>query len=302
MSNKNKHLTFDERLSPSDMKLIDDIVSPRLLNGQSVRAIYLDQADALPCSERTLYSYIEQNYLTAKTIDLPRKVRYKVRYKHADHGRNHDRFAIDRTYDDFRKYIDEHTDISIVEMDTVIGRPGGKVLLTLFFRSCSVLAAFLMPDKSQNSVIWRLNNLCDKLGLELFRQTFGVILTDRGTEFSNPLAIECDDDGESKTHVFYCDPYCSWQKGRIEKCHEFIRYVLPSGSSFDGLTQEDITLLMSHINSYPRSSLNGKAPIELARLLLDEKVLRVLQYAHIPAGSVMLKPALLRKNKYQDNS
>ncbi len=232
---------------------------------------------------------------------MPRKVRYKPRYKHTDRSRNHDRFAIGRTYAGFQKYVDEHPDINIVEMDTVIGTPGGKVLLTLFFRSCSVLAAFLLPDKSQNSVIWRLNYLSDRLGIGLFRETFGVILTDRGTEFSNPLALECDENGEIKTRVFYCDPYCSWQKGRIEKCHELIRYVLPSGTSFNDLSQDDVTLLMNHINSYPRKSLNGKALIDLARLLLDEKVLRVLQFIRIPPENVILKPALLRKNRFTDD-
>ena len=39
------------------------------------------------------------------------------------------------------------------------------------------------------------------------------------------------------------------RKGQIEKDHEYIRYVLPSGTSFDGLTQEKVDLLMNHINN-----------------------------------------------------
>ena len=39
------------------------------------------------------------------------------------------------------------------------------------------------------------------------------------------------------------------QKGGCEVTHEMIRCVLPKKISFDNLTQDDITLMMSHINS-----------------------------------------------------
>lgn len=118
----------------------------------------------------------------------------------------------------------------------------------------------LLKDKTQNEVINALNVLCEALGIEVFKQLFPVILTDRGTEFLYPEALECDFYGEIKTRLFYCDPQCSWQKGALEKNHEFIRYVLPKGSSFDCLTQEDVTLLANHINSVRREKFHGKTP------------------------------------------
>jgi IS30 family transposase len=281
-------------LSPEALEKIDKIVSPLLQAGQSIPVIYFSHAEEIPCSIRTLYNYVDDCYLTARNIDMPRKVRFKPRYSHGD-SRNREAFAVGRSYTDFQKYIEAHPYANICEMDTVIGARGGKVLLTLLLRSCSLLIAFLLPDKSADSVIQSLNDLSDALGIELFRETFGVILTDRGTEFSNPYALECDRWGEIKTRVFYCDAYQSNQKGMIERNHEFIRYVLPSGSSFDGLSQADITLLMNHINNYPRESLNGQSPYALANLLVKEKVLRVLKYHKIRPDDVILKPFLLRK-------
>ena len=45
-------------------------------------------------------------------------------------------------------------------------------------------------------------------------------------------------DGSKSTTIFYCDPYCFWQKGACEKNHEYIRYIRPKGSSFADLDDE----------------------------------------------------------------
>lgn len=281
--------------SPSELADIDNLVSPLLLNGQSISTVFYNHANELPCCERTLYNLVNGCYLTARNIDLPRKVKFKTRYKHGN-GRNHDVFTFDRTYADFKSFIAENPDVPICEMDTVIGtNEKGSVLLTLMLRNCHLMIALLLPNKSQASVINALNDLCDQVGIDVFKKIFGVIITDRGTEFSNPLALECDRYGEIKTKVYYCDSYCSWQKGMIEKNHEFIRYVIPKGTSFSGLTQADITLMMNHINNYPRASLNNCTPFALAEMLADKKLLETLHYHKIMPDSVILKPSLLKK-------
>ena len=72
-------------------------------------------------------------------------------------------------------------------------------------------------------------------------QAFSVILTDNGASFKNPSVFERKNGQNSHTLIFYCDPMASWQKGRLEKDHEFIRYVLPKGTTFSGLTQPKAT-------------------------------------------------------------
>ncbi len=301
---KRAQLLYEENLtdsrsgisySPSEIAEIDNLVSPLLLNGQSISTVFFNHANDLPCCERTLYNLVNGCYLTARNIDLPRKVKFKTRYKHGN-GRNHDVFTFDRTYADFKNYLIDNPDVSICEMDTVIGKSEqGPVLLTLMLRNCHLMIALLLPNKSQGSVIEALNELCDQMGIDVFKKVFGVIITDRGTEFANPLALECDRYGKLKTKVFYCDSYCSWQKGMIEKNHEFIRYVIPKGTSFVGLSQQDITLMMNHINNYPRASLNNCTPFALAEMLVDKKLLEVLGYHKILPDDVILKPSLIKK-------
>ena len=41
---------------------------------------------------------------------------------------------VGRCYDDFCAFMEEHHLESCTEMDTVIGRPGGKVILTMIFQ------------------------------------------------------------------------------------------------------------------------------------------------------------------------
>lgn len=285
-------------LSAADMELIDAIVSPLLLNGHSIQSIYSQHEKELPCSMRTLYNYVDSCYLTARNIDLPRKVHYKKRYRHDRSSRSMQSFCEGRTYTDFKEFIQKNPDLSICEMDTVVGGSGSKkVLLTLYVRNCNFMMAFLLPDKTQHGVIRVLNNICERVGIEEFRRVFGVILTDRGTEFGNPYALECDDNGEIKTRVFYCDSYCSWQKGSIEKNHEFIRYIIPQGRSFDALKQSDVDRMINHINSYPRLSLNNNTPYRVAELLIGKEFLEKLGYYEIPVYEVILKPSLLKKNR-----
>jgi IS30 family transposase len=87
----------------------------------------------------------------------------------------------------------------------------------------------------------------------------------------------------------------SYQKPHIEKNHEYIRYILPKGKSFDQLTQDKVTLMINHINSTCRTSLNRQTPFKLAELLLDESLLETLSLKMIPSDEVHLKPVLLRK-------
>ena len=128
-------------------------------------------------------------------------------------------------------------------MDSVIGRVEGKCLLTIHFVETSLMLAFLRDSNTSASVIQIINLLDKFLGNKKFSRLFPVILTDNGSEFSNPKGIEKRDTiPRSRTNVFYCDPSAPYQKGACEVNHELIRRILPKGSSFDDLTQKDIFL------------------------------------------------------------
>lgn len=180
-------------------------------------------------------------------------------------------------------------------MDSVIGSQGGKVLLTIYFRTSSLMLAFLRDANTARSVSEIFEHLYEVLGHETFTNLFPVILTDRGSEFTDPLAIEFNKENRRRTHVFYCDPQRSDQKGSCEVTHEMIRRILPQGTSFDALKQKDINLMMSHINSYTRKKLNNQSAYELFSFLHGQEILEKLKIKEIPADKINMIPLLLKK-------
>jgi IS30 family transposase len=94
--------------------------------------------------------------------------------------------------------------------------------------------------------------------------------------------------------LFYCDPQAPFQKPRVEENHTLIRRILPKGSSFDSLSQSDIDLVMSHVNSYKRASLGGKSPFELFSFLYGKHVLDLFPYKRIDPNDIVLLPSLLK--------
>lgn len=107
-------------------------------------------------------------------------------------------------------------------MDTVEGKKDGKVLLTMLFRNSKLMLAFLLEDKTRNSVLKVFN----------------------------------------------------WLES----------------------TQQDIDLLINHINSLTRPSLNNATSYDLAEILLDKEILKKLNLKRIAANEIQLKPNLLKKN------
>lgn len=285
--------------APADIAMLDTLISPLLAQGQSLAHIYAFHGHEIPCSRKTLYNYIDQGVFTAKNIDLRRKVRYKCKPRKTGTRVSlaAKEFRIGRTYENFQKFIQENPDIPVVELDTVEGGRDNstQAFLTIFFRNCSLMLIFVLQEKSQDQVIKVFDYLTEKLGIKVFQELFPVILTDNGVEFQFPERLECDKNGEIRTKIFYCNPNSSWQKGRIEKNHEYIRYVIPKSQSLDHYKQRDACVLMNHINSEARDSLNGCTPFRLSKMLLNNRLHRLLCLQEIPGDQVHLKPSLLKK-------
>ena len=292
---------FVARITKEQIVSINDIISPLMIHKHhSVNQVYISHPELLPFSKSTFYRYIDLGLLNVKNIDLQRKVRFKVK-KEYDRTKTkiNTSIKVGRFYTDFKDYLEYHPNCSIVEMDTVIGTSGGKggkCFLTLLFRQYNFMLIYLLPYKRSEYVIEVFNSLKQLLGVDEFKRLFEVILTDNGTEFSDPESIEMDiNTGEIISNVFYCDPNCSWQKGSIEKNHEYIRYILPKGTSFSGLTQENCNLIASHINSVPRLSLNNISPYEASVNFIGKQNLDKLKIDKINYDDIDLTIRLLKK-------
>ena len=283
-----------------DIYDLDKLITPLIKEKhQSISHIYANHPDEITFSRATMYNYVDLGVFSFKNIDLPRKVKYKKRKENKKQRiRRETAIRKGRTYEDFKEYIGKHPDSSIVEMDTVEGIKGGKVFLTLLIRQSKLMLIYLLEQKTMECVTNAITRIKKILGKEIFKKVFEVILTDNGPEFFNPMSIEKDEEtGEIVSHMFYCDPEASWQKGAIEKNHEYIRYVLPKGTSFNELTQEEVDILMSNINSTSRDILNGMSPYDAALMIFTEEQMEKLGTKKIDADEVNLSPSLMKEGR-----
>ena len=270
---------------------MDKVISDGVKKGQHIYHIL--KTHNLDVSSSTIYRHIRKGYLSIAPIDLARAVKFKERRKsklpsipkEAKKG---------RSYEDFLNYLALKQLNSWLEMDTVLGRMGGKVLLTFNLSFCNFIFARLLDNKTALEVTKHLYDIKNTLyqADKDFFQLFPVILTDNGGEFARVDDIEMDVRGESK--LFFCDPNRSDQKGRIEKNHTLIRDILPKGTYFDNLTQENINLVCSHVNSVKRAALNGKSAYEFFVFTYGEEVSKLLGISKIPAEDVCQSSTLLQ--------
>ena len=282
--------------TPVDIAMLDNLISPLLKKGQSIAHIYTHHGAEIPCCRKTLYNYIDKSVFTARNIDLRRRVRYKVRKTPTRVSFSAKAFRVGRTYEEFQTLMKEAPGTAVVEMDTVVGGTGtgSKVFLTMLFRNCSLMLIFILEDKTSESVAKVFDMLTDELGVDVFSELFPLILTDNGTEFQRPDLLEKTRDPQCRTKIYYCNPNSSWQKGMLEKNHEYIRLVIPKGKSLNPYTPQDATVLMNHINSEARDSLNGCTPFKLSLLLLNNRLHNALHLEEILPDDVTLCPQLLK--------
>lgn len=288
-------------MNPEEFNNLKNIVRDGIKNGLSFSMI-LNSNKNLNISRRTLYNYQSNEYFGLYNDELPRKVRYKVRKKKDESLPRNTKHRINRTYNDFLKFkqnffIENKYDVEVIEMDTVEGIKGEdeSVLLTLLFTSSNFLMAFKMENKTSKCVSEVFDYLKDTLGLDLFEELFKCILTDNGTEFSNPDHIEDNGPYLPKSHVFYCDPNRSDQKGKIEVCHEFIRRFIPKGNSFNPYSQKDITNMINQINSVPRDLFKGQCAYSIQSLYTYDEFFYLLGYKYISYPHICLNKSIFNK-------
>lgn len=280
-------------LSEAERLYLDNVCSPLLKQGQSIYHVLNTHRNEITVAPRTMYRLVNGCAISARNIDMPRVCRMKPRKGKTDSAKIDRKCRIGRKLADFASFMEAYPDISIAEIDTVEGSVGGKVLLTIHLKALDFMLAFLRDHNTAASVGEIFSRLRSILPTEVYHALFFVLLTDNGSEFTAPSLIETDDRGNTVSRLFYCDPQAPFQKPNVELNHEFIRRCLPKGSSFDNLTQAQVSRMMSHINSYGRAKFSGKSPTQLFISTFGEEALHLLGQELTPPESIILTPKVL---------
>ena len=308
--NEYKAILVDSRegvnLDTSQAKEMAAIIKPLLDKGHSPYRIVTDHPE-LGISEKTLYNYIEWQVFDIagiKDIDLRRKTSRRLPKKKAkQYKKRMDRtFLRDRLYVDYLHYMEENPDVNVLQMDTVYNDiSNGPFIQTFKFIGLGIMIGIYHDcTKTAEDMTNGVNRLDEILGEQVFNKYAHVILTDRGTEFSNASGIEFRSDGTRRTRLFYCDPMQSGQKGSLEENHIQLRYIIPKETDLRKLgmvSQEALNCAMSHINSGSIESLMGKSPVEYTKFMAPDlwERLHAFGISEIPRDDIILKPYLLKK-------
>lgn len=295
-------------LTTCEAKTLANILKPLLDQGQSLYQIKSAHKE-IKQSIKTLYTYIESGVFKEYGIDnfsLKEQVNRKQfnnKYKKRKEPVNYE----GHKYEDYLKFKEENTNTPTTEMDTVLNKQSGPYIQTFEFENTGIMIGYLHKEKTSESMAKTLDDLEEKLGHSLYCELFSLLLTDRGPEFEKIDLFQFNmKTGELRSNIFYCDPYKSSQKPHVENTHNYVRDIIPNEIDLSNLTQKDLDLMFSHINSTPRNIYKGKTPYEIFVFLYStqdnpnrgKEILDKLNIKEIKRDEVTLKPYLIKhKNK-----
>ena len=205
-------------------KIVNEDYSPAAVLGELKAQGREGEFDTTVCVA-TLYSYIDKGiFLKLTNKDLPVKKNKKRKYKKV--CKQQKRAAAGDSIEKRPEEIGQREEFGHWEMDSVIGKRGvsKNVLLVLTERKTRDEIIFKLPDHTDEAVIAALDRL-ERSILE---------------------------EGKKRTHLYYCHPYSSWERGTNEVTNKMVRRKVPKGTNFDDKTDEEIEQIESWINGYPR--------------------------------------------------
>lgn len=281
-------------LSESERILIAQTIAPLLRKGQSLYQILASHPE-LDLSVKSLYTYIEggvfkdfdiNNFSLRRQVSMRERKKLKKRKEPVNYDGH--------KFSDYLEFIAANPSVPTTEMDTVYNQQEGPYIQTFSFQNTGLMIGLLHQEKTSESMASSLDFLQELLGTDYFK-LFSLILTDRGTEFEKVSLFETNPEtGQIRTNIFYCDPQTPSQKPHVENNHNYVRDILPNGRKLAGLTQQNLNLMFSHINSVPRKVLGGRTPYDVFSFFYGEEILHKMGIERIMPDAVTLQPYLLK--------
>lgn len=281
---KNKRNSIKKYKSIENKEYMEEL-SRRIMQGQSpevalntIKKDYGEEKISVP----TLYKRINEGLMRCKNIHLRNKVKRKPKNEkrgiQADKSKHR---GEGRSYHDLTEEEKREKKAGYGQMDTVIGVPGGKLLLTLINKETSFLFGIPVKDKKQETIIKEIDKI-EIIVADKFKEILEKIVTDNGKEFLDYEGIEKSIiTGEKRISLYYADPYASYEKGMIENQHRMIRYFFPKGTDFSKYSDKQIKEKINRINNYPRKNLKWSTPYKEMEKIIGKERLNKLGFYEI---------------------
>ena len=214
-------------------------------------------------SHETLYKWIYN--ARGRDSHLRDSLRHRGRKRQKRANNNNYRGLIPNRVDISERpsVVEERSRLGDIEVDTVVGRGRSGNLVTMLERTTGFLWAELVPTLETavvcHAVIQRLLP---------FKGIIKTFTFDNGREFSRHHVVA----SVLEADCFFTRPYHSWEKGSVENANGLLRQYFKKGSSFSGLTQDDVQRACDLINHRPRKRFGFRSPYEMFLLYLHQQL------------------------------
>lgn len=226
------------------------------------------EGSALTMCETTLYKYIHDGYIPGVSdADLYIKANKKKKKKKEKETRSCYKKPPEKSIVYRPEDVRTREAYGHWEVDTVYSGSCTKsktALLVLTERKTLEEYYISMADRTLASVTKALDDLEKYIGLEAFQKKFKTMTADNGSEFGDGSQIERSTTipGQTRTKVYFCHPYSSYERGQNENQNRFVRRWVKKGGDLSAYTPEEWGQITEWVNDYPRRKFNGMSARE----------------------------------------
>ncbi|MCP4080071.1 MAG: IS30 family transposase [Gammaproteobacteria bacterium] len=213
-------------------------------------SVWLRNEENIHVSHEWIYQYILRDKQEGGNLHshLRCQKKRKKRYGSPDRrGQIKGRVSIDER----PNIVNKRSRIGDWEADTVIGKQGGAVLVTLVERKTRLTVIGKSPNRTAQEVTTVILK-----GLTPLAPQVQTLTYDNGKEFAQHQEIS----KELKANGYFAHPYHSWERGLNENTNGLIRQYFPKGMDLSEVTDAEVQVVMNKLNNRPRKCLGFKTP------------------------------------------
>lgn len=255
----------------NDMEFAE-YIEDKIIKGGYSPAVALSMAKqaglSTEVSVNTLYRYIDA-HIFSKLSNRDLSIKGKKK-RHGYKRKPQKRMSAGQSIDRRPVEINTREEFGHWEMDTVKGRKGvsRSCLLVLTERKTRMEIVRKMLTQGACSVVAELDDLEQRLG-DNFSKLFKTITVDNGVEFSDydNMRRSLFHEG-SRTEVYYCHAYSSYERGSNENANKLIRRHVSKGYDTDKVSKKKVQYIEDWINDLPRKLFNWRT----SRQLFNEEI------------------------------
>ena len=245
---KRGQISDPQLLSLAAQKLREEQWSPEQISG------WLAREGHGTLSHETIYAMVYRDQKSGG--DLYQFLRHPVRsYRDRSAGKERrGRLKNQVMIDQRPPVVEKRTRIGDWEMDTVIGRPGGPVFVTMVERRSRFTLIRLAPSKEAAAVTAAILKATKPYRDKVLTHTY-----DNGKEFAmHELLTEV-----MEAQAYFAHPYHSWERGLNENTNGLIRQYFPKKTDFSTITQKEVQEVQDKLNRRPRKCLDFQTPNDI---------------------------------------